>query len=124
MSVERAVLDPGELKSGLISPGSFGEKLLVAWTEGAFELVVSPKLLGELDQELTRPQMRRFFPASRARGFIDQLRSKGVFLADPESDPDLASNLGRQYLLALARTSGAGFLVSSDPHLIGLSDVS
>ncbi|MGH2770071.1 MAG: PIN domain-containing protein, partial [Actinomycetota bacterium] len=115
MSVERAVLDPGELKSGLISPGSFGEKLLVAWTEGAFELVVSPKLLGELDQELTRPQMRRFFPASRARGFIDQLRSKGVFLADPESDPDLASNLGRQYLLALARTSGAGFLVSSDP---------
>ncbi|MGH2707466.1 MAG: hypothetical protein ACRDJK_04145, partial [Actinomycetota bacterium] len=51
-------------------------------------------------------------------------RSKGVFLADPESDPDLASNLGRQYLLALARTSGAGFLVSSDPHLIGLGDVS
>ncbi len=124
MSVQRAVLDPGELKSGLITSGSFGEKLLVAWTEGAFELVVSPKLLTELEQDLTRPQMRRFFPASRARGFIEQLRSKGIFLADPDPDPDLVSNLGKGYLMTLAKVSEASFLVSSDPYLTGLSDVS
>jgi predicted nucleic acid-binding protein len=126
--MERAVVDPGELKSGLISSGSSGERLLVAWTEGAFEIVVSPKLLEELDQELTRPQMRRFFPASRARGFIEQLRSNGIYLQDPEPDPGAAPRghpgAGRDYLVALAKVSEASFLVSSDPYLTGLADVS
>lgn len=122
--MQRAVLDPADLKSAFISSGSVAEELLVAWTEGAFELVVSPKLLDELEQDLSRPQMRRFFPASRARDLVGQLRSRGIFLEDPEPDPGLASNEARGYLLALAKVSGADFLVSSDPRLTGLTDTS
>ncbi len=122
--MERAVLDPGDLKTAFITPDSFAEKLLAVWTEGGFELVVCPKLLEELAQDLTRPQMRRFFPASRARGFIEQLRSNAMFLEDPEIDRNHASNVEKEYLVALAKMSDSTYLVSSDPSLTGLDDVS
>lgn len=122
--MERAVLDPGDLKTAFITADSFAERLLAAWTQGDFELVVCPRLLEELDQDLTKPQMRRFFPASRARAFIEQIRSNAILLEDPETDRGRASNVEKEYLVALAKVSDSTYLVSSDPSLTGLNDVS
>lgn len=53
----RAVLDPNVLISAAISAAGAPREILLAWTRGSFELVVSPLLLDELRDVLARPRV-------------------------------------------------------------------
>lgn len=53
--MRRVVVDPNVLISARLSPGGTPARLLTAWMEGQFELVVSPALLVELTGVLDRP---------------------------------------------------------------------
>lgn len=97
--------------------------LLIAWFEGRFDLIVSETLLGELEEVLLRTKFRRYTTPEEVAEFLDLLGRMAVgapeppvpletFTPDPKDD----------YLVALARASGADFLVSGDPHLTGLED--
>ena len=54
----RAVLDTNVLVAGLISAQGTPAELLRLWRRGAFVVVVSPRLLGELVRVPTRPKIR------------------------------------------------------------------
>lgn len=64
----RAVLDPGVLISGIISPRAAPAALLRAWRADAFTLIASPALLRELRVVLLRPKFRRFLSEAQPRG--------------------------------------------------------
>jgi uncharacterized protein len=49
----RAVLDPNVLISALIAPAGTPATLVASWLSGRFELVVSERLVGELERALT-----------------------------------------------------------------------
>jgi putative PIN family toxin of toxin-antitoxin system len=116
----RAVVDPGVFVSGLINPSGTPGRIVAAWRAGEAELIVSATLLHELGDVLGRPEFRRYFPEDRAAGFTEELQAgashagEGLVLPlspDPKDD----------YLLALARSSGADYLVSGNRrHLFGL----
>jgi putative PIN family toxin of toxin-antitoxin system len=121
--VPRAVLDPNVLVSALISPKGASARLLLELRAGAFELVVSPHLLAELEQVLRRDKFRRYATSDEVKEYVDVLRDESIVVDDPDpaSDP-IGEDPDDEYLIALARAARVDALVSGDPHLTGLRD--
>lgn len=118
----RVILDPNVLVSALITPHGASARLLVELRAGAFELVISPKLLGELDDVLRRPKFRQYVTEEEAAAFAELVHSEGSLFDDPPLPRvPLSEDPGDDYLLVLARASSAHILVSGDPHLLQLS---
>lgn len=118
----RAVLDVNVLIAALLSPSGTPAALIVAWRNGAYELIVSQGLLGELERALTYPKLRRRIPADDASRFVAWLAANATVASDPtppyvllSADPD------DDYLLALAASTSAT-LVTGDAHLLALAD--
>lgn len=116
----RAVLDPNVLISGLLSPSGSPARLLRAWVEGAFELVVSPHLLEELERALGYPKLRERITKSDAIELVELLARRADNRDDPTGPPPVKSaDLDDDYLIALAAACDA-VIVSGDHHLLDL----
>ena len=116
----RAVLDPGVLVSAVLSEKGAPHHLLLSWIEGQWELVVSPKLLRELDQVLRREKFRRYLSMEEAAEYVDLLSRTARLVEDPPLVQGLTPDPGDDDLICLAQAAGAHALVSGDPHLTGL----
>lgn len=117
----RAVLDANVLISALLSRTGTPARLLLAWQEGRFELIVSPGLLAELTRALAYPKLRRLIPTSDAEAFVAWLSRSALLARDPDGPaPIRCANPGDDYLLSLAADQHA-VLVSGDGHLLALS---
>jgi putative PIN family toxin of toxin-antitoxin system len=116
------VLDPGVLIAALISAKGAPRALVRAWIEGAFELLISPKLLAELGRVLVRPKFRRYATEREARAYVALLERFATLCADVEWPARLSPDPGDDYLLALARSHSADFLVSGDADLCQLKN--
>lgn len=88
--------------------------------EGRFELIVSERLLAELEGVLARTKFRRYVALEDVRRYVASLRREGRLVADPAAVERMSEDPGDDYLIALARVSGAHVLVSGDPHLTSL----
>jgi putative PIN family toxin of toxin-antitoxin system len=117
----RAVLDVNVLTSALLSRTGTPARLLLAWQEGRFELVVSPGLLAELTRALAYPKLRRLIPASDAEAFVAWLPRSALLARDPAGPaPIRCVDPGDDYLISLAADQHA-VLVSGDGHLLALA---
>jgi len=116
----RTVLDPNVIISALLSSKGAPAGILRAWLEGAFELVVSPLLLDELQRALGYPKLRQRITADEAAELLELLRRAASNESDPTPAPARAPDPGDDYLIALAAASRAR-LVSGDAHLLGLA---
>ena len=117
----RAILDANVLISAILSPRGSPARLLLAWQAGAFELVVSPKLMAELKRALAYPKLARLIPPADADTFVAWIAHSAVLAADPGIAPIRSADPDDDYLLALATTERA-VLVSGDGHLTVLAD--
>jgi putative PIN family toxin of toxin-antitoxin system len=119
--MRRVVLDPGVLVSALISPSGTPAKLLEDARNGALELIVSPLLLGELEEVLAREKFRRYVDPDTVRDYIGMLRRDAAVAEDPPGGPPLhAADPDDDYLIALAFSQKAA-LVSGDKHLLDIT---
>lgn len=120
--MSRAVLDVNVLISAILSPTGAPARLLLAWQTGAFELVVSPKLLAELARALGYPKIRRLVPIAEADAFVAWLEGSATLAADPDGAPPVRSvDPADDYVVALAADQRAT-LVSGDHHLLDLAE--
>ncbi len=117
----RAVLDANVIISGLLAPQGAPARLLVAWREGAFELIASPKLLAELDRALAYPKLRSRVSSDEGQSLLDWLGRLASLANDVDEAPVRSVDPADDYLLALAAASDA-LLVSGDKHLLDLAD--
>lgn len=117
----RAVLDPNILIAALLSRSGAPAQIMSRWLGGAFELVVSEALLGELERALAYPKLRRRIPADDAAEFVSLLRLAAIVAPDQEAGSHRSGDPGDDYLLALAENEHA-VLVSGDHHLLQLAD--
>jgi uncharacterized protein len=116
----RVVLDVNVLVSALLSPEGAPARILVAWLNGSFELVVSPKLMDELERVLVYPKISRRLPADDADRFLRMIAEQALSVPDPDDVPPVRSpDPGDDYLIALAAEADA-LLVSGDAHLVTL----
>src|SRR5215211_4996760 len=119
-ALTRAVLDPNVLVSAFISQrGGSPDRIVRAWREGAFELVVSPQLIVELTEVLDRPKFALQAGEGRAEAYIAALVGDAIQIHDP---PAVSPDSSDDYLIALARAVRADVIVSGDGHLTQLVD--
>jgi len=117
----RAVLDPNILVSALLSRSGPPAKVLLAWVYGAYELVVSPLLLAELERVLEYPKLRKRIGPDEARGYVAWLTDSAVLKPDSTKPPSVrSSDRGDDYLIALAESESAA-LVSGDSDVLELA---
>jgi uncharacterized protein len=121
--VRRAVLDSGVLVSALITPTGTPAKLFEEVRVGELELIVSPRLLAELEGVLRRKKFRRYIDLDAVQALFDLLRREAIIAPDPEEPSPLRSaDPDDDYLIALARSQSAR-LISGDSHLLDLADM-
>lgn len=118
----RAVLDPNVIGSAALSRGGTPARVLQAWPEGAYEMVVSPLLLSELERVLDYPKIARRVTRREAEELLELLHRQAETVDDPENAPTITSpDPDDDYLISLAETSRA-MIVSGDAHLQGLAE--
>lgn len=116
----RAIVDPSVLVSAFIgNPEAGPGRLVAAWSDRRFVLVVSPLLFDELTDVLGRAKFERWSSQGRARAYIAAFRARSELREDVPSarrievrDPD------DHYLVALSREAGVDYLVSVDHDLL------
>lgn len=117
----RVVLDANVLISALLSPRGSPAELLRRSVAGAFDLVVSPVLVDEVERALAYPRLAERVGAEAARAFAANLRRHAILVDDPsEVEPGVTGDPGDDYLVALARVAGANVIVSGDEHVISV----
>ena len=120
----RVVLDSNVLLSGLMYPDGTPGRIVRAWREGRFDLVISLQQIEEIGRTLAYPKIRkvlgwdeeaigRFLRQIYLRAEMIELAGEGVAgLRDPDDAP-LIETLAR---------SGAEALVTGDRDLLVLAD--
>jgi putative PIN family toxin of toxin-antitoxin system len=116
----RAVLDPNVLVAAAIRPDGIPGACLRALAEGRYELVVSPLLLTKLRSVLRREKFRPFLTLEQAERLVEALARDAVVADDPAEPLPVSRDPGDDYLVALARATGAHVLVSGDADLLDL----
>jgi uncharacterized protein len=117
----RAVLDPNVIISALLSPDGAPARVLLAWRDGTFELLVSPQLLAELTRALSYPELRDRIDREDAAAVVDWLTRFATLATDTGQAPVRSADEGDDYLIALAATNDA-LLISGDKHVLALAD--
>ena len=109
----RLVIDTNILVSALISGASLSAHLIELWREGMFDLLTAEEQIEELMRVSRYPRIRQILPVALAGRLINEMRVLAVLVHDlPRVDvsPDPFDN----YLLSVALTGGADFLVTGD----------
>jgi putative PIN family toxin of toxin-antitoxin system len=118
--VRRVVVDPGVLVSAIITPAGPPAEIVRAVRDGRLELVVSPHLLAELRAVLDRDKFRRYVSVEEVDEYLEGLALLATTFEDPQVTHAPAGDPADEYLLALARVTGA-WLVSGDAGVLGQS---
>lgn len=114
------VVDPGVLVSGLISPNGAPARIFRFFADGAFDLIVSPGLLAELDEVVQRPHVESRLPRGDAQRLLAAIGREAVVVADPPLLRGVTPDPKDDYIVSLARTARADAIVSGDRHLTTL----
>lgn len=118
----RVVLDAGVLIAAAIAPRGVCGQLLDATHQEQLQIIISPQLLAELERVLAREKFRRWLTEPEARQFAGAIARLAQLHQDPPPAPGLTADPKDDYLVALARSTGADYLISGDPHLTELVD--
>ena len=95
---------------------------MTLWLDAAFELVVCPALLVEVERALAHPKLRARIEPADAERFVQLLSDLADMVPDPDRPPSVRSaDPGDDYLLAVAAREQVP-LVSGDNHLLALRE--
>ena len=113
------ILDTNVLLSALLCSDGTLARLLDAWEHRLFTLVCCDEIIAELREVATRAFFKRRLSSGSATSLAVELRTFSVCFADLPSGP-IAPDPRDSFLLALAETSQANFLVTGDKELLAL----
>ncbi len=118
----RVVADANILVSAALgrSPESPSVRIIDAALDGRIELVMSPALLEEIVDVLSRPRIRKRLSAEDAQLFLADVAAQALMLTDPLDPPSVCRDPDDDYLVALTLVAGAEVLVSGDEDLLAV----
>lgn len=116
----RAVVDPSVFVSAFIgNPDAGPGRLVDAWRDRRFILIVSPLLLAELGEVLSRPKFARWADDGRGDAYVAGFDARSEHRTDPPPSPSLGvRDPDDDYLVALMHATQADVLVSLDRDLL------
>lgn len=118
----RVVADANVFVSAALgrSPDAPAVRIISAALDGRIELVMSPALLAEIADVLSRPRLRKRVSAEDAQLFLADIAAQIVMFADPTDPPRICRDPDDDYLVALAVVCGAEALVTGDDDLLAV----
>ena len=123
--MKRLVVDASTLTSGVASRHGGGAPwlLLLALLDFEFEAIVCPTLLREFGDALGNRYFLERFDARDLEGIVANVEEAATVMDDPGDPPELLRDPNDDYLVALARESGAEAIVSGDKDLLDHPDL-
>jgi putative PIN family toxin of toxin-antitoxin system len=118
----RVLLDTNLIVSGLLTIDGPPARLLLAWGVGAFEVIMSPRLLAELEGVLARPKIRRRIGEADAASFVEWMHRTAIWVDDPIPSRGLAPDPGDDFVVGVARAGSCAAIVSGDKGLQGIGN--
>jgi predicted nucleic acid-binding protein len=114
----RALVDTNVLVAAFVGPAdSAADAVLAAQREGEFEMVLSPRMLAELDGVLRRPALARIADGGRGNAFVRHIADSALFAHDVYDPPRATADRNHDFLVAVARAAGVRYIVTSDSNL-------
>ena len=114
-----AILDINILVSSLLSTKGPPAEIVDEWEEGAFDLVVSPLLLDELERAAIKDKIAGRVDPRDVAALREALLRDAVQVGDPPGQY-VPGDPGDDYLVALAFAAEADVIVTGDKHLLEL----
>lgn len=119
----RAVLDANEFVSAVLTRHGNAAKILDAFRDNRFDLVLSKPILEEIERVLSYPKLRKrhgWF-ASEIRAFLEGLERFCIMVKDPKKrGPIVHEDPSDDFYLWAAMDGDAEYLVTGDRHLLVL----
>jgi uncharacterized protein len=119
----RAVIDTNLFISGLFAEQGHTYELQELWITGAFELVVSEKILTEIEATLCKPHIhtKLFISEGDEEEIIQLIREKAFLITKDRYETDrIKPDRTDNKFLACALEADADYVVSGDNHLLSL----
>lgn len=116
----KVVLDTNILISGIARRGGTPGRMVEAWLQGKFDLIVSEPLIEELSRALRYPKVRKLLLKAQVsddevQEFLDILRMKTLVIDVSKAHlPVLPSDPEDSHVLKALVASGADYLVTGD----------
>ena len=119
----KLVLDTNVLISAIFWQGTPHE-ILISIEKGTFALCITPVLLDELKDVLSRPKFSyRIKECNTSREeLLTAIIDVAELYPDRKIAPVIKDDLDDDCVLACALTSGAQYIITGDPHLLKLKD--
>lgn len=120
----RVVLDTNVLLSGLMYPAGTPGKIVRAWREARFELLLSTEQLTEVGRVMSYPKIRKILKWDRAtiEGFLKQLYLRAELVDTAHITAFVPRDPKDNFLLAMLIAGQAEYLVTGDADLLALRD--
>lgn len=118
-----AVVDTNILVSGLLRRQGQPRRLLRAWYNGAFTLLVTPTLRAEYERVLARPRLRvrHGLDPAEATALLVLIDLTGVLVTPTLALPLTVRDPNDEMVLAAALGGAADYLVTGDADLLVLA---
>ena len=113
----KAVLDTNILVSGIFF-GGVPRKVLDAWAEGRFELVLTPSIFDEYNRTCDRLAISH--PGLDYQAVLATVVGHGTLIADPVPTEPITADPDDDKFMLCAQSAGAT-VVSGDKHLLDAS---
>jgi len=116
----KVVLDTNVFLSGMTLPNSVPGKIIQAWREGRFEVVLSEPTLAEIERVLSYPKINRRLKWGKKEisRFLLLLRIKAVVVDISERIKEAPAGLDDAHVLATMLAGDAEALVTGDKGLL------
>ncbi|TCO61506.1 putative toxin-antitoxin system toxin component, PIN family [Caldanaerobacter subterraneus] len=120
----RAVIDTNVLISGIISKKSYPAKIINYWILNKFDPVVSPEIVEEYAEVLTRDKFSALGTVSMRLDFLNKFLSLDwVLLVYPKEKFNIIEEDSKDNIfLECAFEGRCDFIVSGDHHLLKLKE--
>lgn len=118
----RAVIDPGAYIAATLSSVGAPPQLMRLWRLRHFDMVISPKLIAELDRTIRRDRFRERVTLADVDDLVAELRRSAHLVDDPAHPPPVSRDPGDDYLIALALHAKTDVLISGDRDPTDLVD--
>lgn len=120
----RVVLDTNVCVSGLLLPGSTPGRIVTAWRDGQFGLVLSEPLLAEIGKVLFYPKIRKRlgWDDKTIANYLLLLRFEAEVIGIDAITASVPRDAGDDMVLATLLAGKADALVTGDQDLLALAD--
>jgi putative PIN family toxin of toxin-antitoxin system len=115
--MRKVVLDTNILASGAISATGTLSRIMDAWRNGTFSVIISAPILDELERTFQKPYFRRYLTDKQSSRFIKLLQRRTTVSKITVSVHGIATHPEDDLILATAVSAKADSLVIGDSKL-------